>query len=118
MAVSFWQPYDERMPWGSDDQIGVFVDELAGTGARLAIFPADLANPVEVERLTGDVTDALGPITALILNHAESVDSAIDDTTIDSFDKHFAINARASWLLIRHLPANSPDREAPEELSP
>jgi len=32
--------------------------------------------------------------------HAESVDSAILDTTVASFDRHVAVNARASWLLI------------------
>ncbi len=42
----------------------------------------------------------LGPVTALALCHCESVDSAILDTTIESFDRHFAVNARASWLLI------------------
>jgi 3-oxoacyl-[acyl-carrier protein] reductase len=25
------------------------------------------------------------------------------DTTVDSFDRHFAINARATWLLIREF---------------
>ena len=46
------------------------------------------------------VTGALGPITALVLSHAESVDSGLLDTTVDSFDRHFAVNTRASWLLI------------------
>jgi 3-oxoacyl-[acyl-carrier protein] reductase len=33
--------------------------------------------------------------------HCESVDSTILDTTVESFDRHFAVNARATWLLIR-----------------
>jgi 3-oxoacyl-[acyl-carrier protein] reductase len=33
--------------------------------------------------------------------HCESVDSSILDTTVESFDRHFAVNARATWLLIR-----------------
>jgi 3-oxoacyl-[acyl-carrier protein] reductase len=33
--------------------------------------------------------------------HCESVDSGLLDTTVESFDRHFAVNARASWLLIR-----------------
>ena len=33
--------------------------------------------------------------------HCESVDSGLLDTTIESFDRHFAVNARATWLLIR-----------------
>jgi 3-oxoacyl-[acyl-carrier protein] reductase len=33
--------------------------------------------------------------------HCESVASGLLDTTIESFDRHFAVNARATWLLIR-----------------
>jgi 3-oxoacyl-[acyl-carrier protein] reductase len=33
--------------------------------------------------------------------HCESVDSGLLDTSIESFDRHFAVNARATWLLIR-----------------
>ena len=35
--------------------------------------------------------------------HCESVDSSILDTTVESFDRHFAVNARATWLLIREF---------------
>ncbi|HYS40715.1 MAG TPA: SDR family oxidoreductase, partial [Pseudonocardiaceae bacterium] len=43
----------------------------------------------------------LGPVTALILSHAEGVNSTILNTTVESFDLHFAVNTRATWLLIR-----------------
>ena len=33
--------------------------------------------------------------------HCESVASSLLDTTVESFDRHFAVNARATWLLIR-----------------
>jgi 3-oxoacyl-[acyl-carrier protein] reductase len=35
--------------------------------------------------------------------HCESVNSSILDTTVESFDRHFAVNARATWLLIREF---------------
>lgn len=35
--------------------------------------------------------------------HCESVDSGLLDTTVASFDRHFAVNARATWLLIREF---------------
>jgi 3-oxoacyl-[acyl-carrier protein] reductase len=47
------------------------------------------------------VTDGLGPVRALIMAHCESVDSGLLDTSVESFDRHFAVNARATWLLIR-----------------
>jgi 3-oxoacyl-[acyl-carrier protein] reductase len=35
------------------------------------------------------------------MSHCESVASSILDTTVDSWDRHFAVNARAAWLLIK-----------------
>jgi NAD(P)-dependent dehydrogenase (short-subunit alcohol dehydrogenase family) len=40
-------------------------------------------------------------VTALVMCHCESVASGLLDTTVESFDRHFAVNARAVWLLIR-----------------
>jgi len=42
-------------------------------------------------------------VTALVLAHAEGVESDIMTTTLESFDRHFAVNARASWLLVREF---------------
>jgi len=43
------------------------------------------------------------------MSHCESVDSSILSTTVESWDRHFHVNARAAWLLIKafaeHLPA-------------
>jgi 3-oxoacyl-[acyl-carrier protein] reductase len=44
----------------------------------------------------------------MVLAHAESVDSDILTTTVDSFDRQMAINARASWLLIRAFARQFP----------
>ncbi len=40
-------------------------------------------------------------LPALVMAHCESVDSDLLSTSVESFDRHFAVNARASWLLIR-----------------
>ena len=52
-----------------------------------------------------------GAVTAMVMCHCESVDSGIMTTTVESFDRHFAVNARSMWLLIRafarQLPADN-----------
>jgi 3-oxoacyl-[acyl-carrier protein] reductase len=53
-----------------------------------------------VFRATGE---ALGPVQALVMSHCESVNSGILDTSLESFDRHFAVNTRASWLLIKEF---------------
>ncbi len=101
IATTYWAPYDERMPWGSRPRDpGLIADGLTAAGARTVAIPADLSDPASPSAVFDAAEAALGPITALVLCHCESVDSALLDTTVASFDLHMAVNARASWLLI------------------
>lgn len=61
---------------------------------------ADLSTPEGPEALMAEVTATHGTVSALILSHAHDVESGILDTTAESFDRHVAVNARASLLLI------------------
>jgi 3-oxoacyl-[acyl-carrier protein] reductase len=89
MVVSTgWRGYDDRMSWGSDP-------------GQLADIEIDLADPDAAARLFELVQRTHGSATALVCCHCESVDSSILTTTIDAFDRHFAVNARATWLLIK-----------------
>ena len=89
VATAGWRAYDERMPWGSQ-----------GDDPELVI-EADLADSAAPEQILDRVVDELGAPSALVMCHCESVDSSIRDTTVESFDRHFAVNARATWLLIK-----------------
>jgi len=102
VGCAYWRPYDARMPWGADDGTGdELARRLAAAGARCHPVEADLADPAAPAALLDAVGTGLGPVRALVLAHCESVDSGLLDTTLDSFDRHFAVNARAAWLLIR-----------------
>ncbi|HWT32598.1 MAG TPA: SDR family oxidoreductase [Microbacterium sp.] len=63
-------------------------------------YPCDLSSPTEPTRLVERVSREHGPIGALILSHAHDVLSGILDTSAESFDRHIAVNARATLLLI------------------
>jgi 3-oxoacyl-[acyl-carrier protein] reductase len=58
-----------------------------------------------------DLRLRLGGLRGLVMSHCESVDSSILSTTVESWDRHFHVNARAAWLLIKafaeHLPAGA-----------
>ncbi len=102
VGFTWWSPYDERMPWGADRPTPVDLGErLAAAGARSLAIEADLEVPATATVVYDQVEARLGPVAALVLCHCESVDSGILDTSVDSFDRHFAVNARATWLLIR-----------------
>ncbi|UQA35561.1 SDR family oxidoreductase [Streptomyces sp. HNA39] len=102
IAFTYWTPYDRRMEWGAEDGAAASIaEELAGAGARTAAIEADLTDPDTPARIFDEAEQRLGPVTALVLSHAESVDSGLLDTTVEAFGRHFAVNTRASWLLIR-----------------
>jgi 3-oxoacyl-[acyl-carrier protein] reductase len=98
LALSYWQatdaPVDES---GDPERLAGLAREL---GATVVQLPGDLTDPAEPDRLVTAAVDALGPLRGLVLSHAESRDSGILDTTVESFDRHMTINARASWQLI------------------
>jgi 3-oxoacyl-[acyl-carrier protein] reductase len=102
VAFTYWTAYDERMTWGvqrgATDEITA---TLTGLGAATAAIEADLADPAAPAHVFAETEGRLGAVTALVLCHGESVDSGLLDTTVESFDRHFAVNARATWLLIR-----------------
>lgn len=104
IAAVYSSAYDDRVNagygLGGRDEVE---ERLNGLGARTLFVDADLADPGSPAQIFDTVTDALGPVTALVLSHAESVDSGLLDTTVKSFDRHFEVNARASWLLIREF---------------
>ena len=102
IAFTYWTPYDGRMPWGTEGGATAAITEsLTGFGARAVPIEADLADPDEPARIFDEAERRVGSPTALVMCHCESVDSGLLDTTVESFDRHFAVNARATWLLIR-----------------
>lgn len=104
VATTYWHAYDNAMPYGSDGaDIGWLHEQLAASGARTVAVEADLNLLETPTRVFDAVEEAIGPVTALVLSHCHSVDSNIFETTIESFDLHFAVNARATWLLVREF---------------
>ncbi|MGW2640975.1 SDR family oxidoreductase [Streptomyces sp. NPDC001348] len=102
VAFTYWTPYDARMQWGMEPGTPEELrKKAAALGARTLAAEADLSDPAVPTQLFDSVERELGNVTALMLCHCESVDSGLLDTTVKSFDLHFAVNARATWLLIR-----------------
>ncbi|MGC5223265.1 SDR family oxidoreductase [Micromonospora sp. DT81.3] len=110
LAVSRWQPADEAI-FGTDAAAGLHdvIDEVRSLGARVVDIPADLEQPEAAALLFAAARDKVGTVEAMVLSHAWDVESGILDTTVDEFDRHFAVNTRASWLLIAEF-ARQADR--------
>lgn len=107
LVLNYWHPYNERMfssrlPQNTQatEDVATITAELVAAGARVWALPADLAHPSAVEQLFAQIAQEAGPLQGMVLSHCESVDSAVLNTTLESFEKHFAVNTRASWQLI------------------
>ena len=109
VATTYWAPYDQRMPWGrpAGDTVRVGGD-LRRAGARTTAIHEDLSDVEAPGRILHAAQAELGAVSALVMCHCESVDSGLLDTTVDSFDRHYAVNVRATWLLIRDFAERLP----------
>src|SRR5262245_7014891 len=74
--------------------------DVATSDLTDADYPCDLSTSDGPERLVDAVSRDRGAISALVLSHAHDELSGVLDTTAESFDRHVAVNARASLLLI------------------
>lgn len=110
LALSYWRPYDAALPTPSgDDEPEQLASDLRRRGARTVLIPGDLADPAVPASLVDAAAATLGPLRGLVLSHAESRDSSILDTTVESFDRHLAVNARASWQLVAAFARQASD---------
>jgi 3-oxoacyl-[acyl-carrier protein] reductase len=100
LVLSYWRAYDERLGLeGAPDDPQTLADELSAQ-VQVELVPVDLADPAGPEYLVQEASRRLGPVDALVLSHCESVDSSLLTTSVESFDRHYAVNVRASWLMV------------------
>lgn len=110
VAFTFHSPYDERV-YGGGDAAGreAIKQDAAVAGALVAAVPADLSRVEEVPALYETLRREMGRFpSALVLCHCESVDSDLLNTSVESFDRHYAVNVRATWLMIKEFAVRFP----------
>jgi 3-oxoacyl-[acyl-carrier protein] reductase len=100
VATTCWRPYNETEPWGSrPEEAEELVEELQALGARAGLYEDDLADPAAPARVLDAAEAAVGPLTALVNVHACSEQGGLLEATPEQFDRHLAVNARATLLL-------------------
>lgn len=116
LVLNYWTPYDERVGLERDiEDPETIADECRALGVSVELVPGDLSDPTVPAELIR-AARILGPVTGLVMSHCESVDSSILTTTLESWDRHFAVNARATWLLINAFAQQLPESIVPGEV--
>lgn len=100
VAGSGYRPYDETEPWGGQADAP---ERLVTEGVLAAWNEDDLADAAAPERVVDAAERAVGPLTALVVLHTESRQGGVLETTAPDFDRHMAVNARATLLLCAEL---------------
>lgn len=107
-----WAPHDEEMPWGGDPGgVDALLVRLPADGARVEHVSADFADPEAPARVVRAAVEAYGHVDVLIANHARSSNQALEELTATEIDLCYAVNTRATLLLVQGFAAQHDGRE-------
>lgn len=103
-----WDAHDASQPWGADG-LDAVATELGGAGAGVATVAADLSDPEVPGALVASALEHFGRLDVVVANHARSVPWApLAELTADEIDTSYAVNTRATLLLVREFAATRP----------
>ena len=105
-----WLPHDAEQPWGAE--VGgpeALVEELRQAGGRVEHHSADLSEPEAPAALVAAARAAFGHVDAVVANHARSSTQGLEDLTAAELDLSYAVNTRATLLLVKALAAQHDD---------
>ena len=110
LLLHSWSPHDAEQPWGADPGGGdALTTELRAVGVGVEHVSADLADPAAPGRLVGTALDRFGHLDALVAVHARSSSQGLEDLTAAELDLTWAVNTRATLLLVKALAAAHDD---------
>lgn len=105
-----WVPHDAEQPWGADlAGPQALVDELRQAGGRVEHVCADLADADAPAALVAAAQDSFGHVDAVVANHARSSAQSLEALTADELDRSYAVNTRATLLLVQAFAAQHDD---------
>jgi 3-oxoacyl-[acyl-carrier protein] reductase len=80
------------------------VEEIRAAGGRAESVNSDLANPDGPHQLAKQVRSIVGDrLDILVANAGVAVSATIEDTSLEDFDRLFAVNVRAPYFLVQQL---------------
>jgi len=83
------------------DSLESVASELRGTGAECLPLVVDLSDPAAAGKAVEDAVSAFGGLDALVSNAGISSVDAIEDLGLETYQRTFDVNTRATFLLAR-----------------
>jgi NAD(P)-dependent dehydrogenase (short-subunit alcohol dehydrogenase family) len=74
-------------------------DELGAFGARCLPLVADLAHSATAERVVSAALGEFGGLDAVVSNAGVTSVAPLEELDVETYERTFAINTRATWLL-------------------
>ncbi|HET9901435.1 MAG TPA: SDR family NAD(P)-dependent oxidoreductase, partial [Actinomycetes bacterium] len=106
-----WSAHDAEQPWGDDaGGADALLDELRARGGSVELMTADFADPDAPRNAVVRAREAFGSLDAIIANHARSSSQSLEQLTAEEIDLSYAVNTRATLLLVREFAAQHDDR--------
>jgi 3-oxoacyl-[acyl-carrier protein] reductase len=104
VLVHSFEPADVEM-YGRADAGGAqaLVEELRAAGGEAAHVSLDLADPKAPPLLAAAARERFGALDVLVAGHARSTEMDLAHLTAEELDLTFAVNTRATLLLVRAL---------------
>ena len=109
VLVHSWAPHDAEHPWGADPEgVDALVADLAPAD-RVGHLAADFLDPDAPAVAVRAAIERFGTLDIVVANHARSSSGSLDDVTAAELDATWAVNARASLLLVQAFAAAHDD---------
>jgi len=107
--VHSFAPHDAEQPWGADPAgVDAVVDALDAPD-RVGHCAADLADPAAPAAVVDAALARFGALDVVVANHARSSQQSLEELTAAELDTTWAVNARASLLLVQAFAARHDD---------
>ncbi len=104
-----WTAHDAEQAWGADPDGIDGVLEALGSPDRVGHLAVDLADATAPATVIAAAIDRFGTADVLIANHARSSKQSLESLTARELDAAWAVNARATLLLVQGFAAHHDD---------
>jgi 3-oxoacyl-[acyl-carrier protein] reductase len=110
VLIHSWAPHDAEQAWApAAGELAQVIDALGGEGPRLQHVEADFADAAAPATVIEAAVQRFGTVDVLIANHARSAAAPLAEVTAAELDLAWAVNARATVLLVQAYAARHDD---------